>query len=85
MRYDYMVKVNGVYYKAGEDVPTGASSKPVEAPKDDVKGGAKYTKEAIQKMKVADLRKLAQENGVKDVDESTGTELKEILIEKLCK
>lgn len=26
MKFDYMVKYNGVYYNAGEDVPTGASS-----------------------------------------------------------
>lgn len=26
MKFDYMVKYNGVYYNAGEDVPMGASS-----------------------------------------------------------
>ena len=43
----------------------------------------KPTKSEITLMRVADLRNLAQENGLEDVDEYTGSELKEWLIKQL--
>lgn len=33
MIYEYNVKHNGVFYKAGEDVPNGMSSKAIDEPK----------------------------------------------------
>lgn len=30
MKFDYMVKFNGIYYNAGEEVPMGTSSKPAD-------------------------------------------------------
>lgn len=43
----------------------------------------KITKSKITLMNVAGLRELATKNGVENVDELTGSELKEILINKL--
>ena len=42
-----------------------------------------YTKTDINSMKVADLRKLATEQGIENADDISGTELKSILIEKM--
>lgn len=37
MVFETMVKYNGVYYMAGVDVPTGASTKPVEVKSEEPK------------------------------------------------
>jgi hypothetical protein len=42
-----------------------------------------YTKTDINSMKVADLRKLATEQGIEHADDISGAELKSILIEKM--
>lgn len=81
----HTMKINGVMYRAGEDIPS-PDEKPVEKveiKEEIVKDDApKYTKKDITFMKVANLRELAAENGVANPDELTGAELKEILIDK---
>lgn len=42
-----------------------------------------YTKTDINTMKVADLRNLATEQGIKNADDISGAELKNLLIEKM--
>ena len=42
-----------------------------------------YTKTDINTMKVADLRELAKQQGITNADDISGTELKNILIEKM--
>lgn len=84
----HTMKINGVMYRAGEDIPS-PDEKPVEKVEikeeiNEVKDDApKYTKKDIAFMKVAKLREIAAENGVENPDELTGVELKEILIDKL--
>lgn len=70
----HSVKVNGVWYKAGEEI--SPAEKPIPTPK-------RYTKKDITFMRVEDLRNLAKEHGVEDADNMTGTALKPLLIEKL--
>lgn len=88
MVYDHMVKVNGQYYRAGEDVPeidyTAGDENSLPFSDDDItfetQGDKKYTKTDINRMSVSELRKMALSTGVEDPDEMTGTELKEYLI-----
>lgn len=76
----HSIKVNGQWYKAGEEIaPAPVIKEPViEKPEK-----PKYTRKDITFMRVDDLRKLAEEQGIKDADEMTGTALKPLLIEKL--
>lgn len=74
MKAQYTVKFNGKWYKAGEEIPQNTTS---ESP--DFK---QYTKSEINRMSTAELQSLAKEHGIVDADETTGGELKKILIEK---
>lgn len=85
MRYDHAVKHNGITYPAGTDVPNGKSAElandvPAGAQEE---AGKQLTKTEINRMAVEDLRKLAAENGIKNVEEISGADLKKVLIEKL--
>ena len=71
----HSIKVNGQWYKAGEEIAPAPVIKAVEKPK--------YTRKDITFMRVDDLRKLAEEQGIEDAEEMTGTALKPLLIEKL--
>ena len=90
MIYNHLVKYNGVYYPAGTDVPVGV--KPVEEIKkvEEVKVVAEpikeiaYTKTEINRMSTADLKKLAKSEGIKDVADMSGAELKKVLIDKFA-
>lgn len=70
---DHLIKVNGRWYKAGEEV----FESPVEKPSPEK---TRYTKTEINKMNVSELRRLAAENGVKDPEGINGTDLKAYLI-----
>ena len=98
MKYDHLVKFNGVYYKPGEDVPVGEKNSSaesiakteakVEEPKveeivEETPATKEYTKTEINRMSTAELRKLASSVGITDVDEYVGSELKVMLIDKL--
>lgn len=88
MVYDHMVKVNGQYYQAGEDVPeiddmaVGESSLPYSD--DDItletQEEKPYTKSDIQRMKKAELLEIARNTGVEGVDDMTREELAEYLL-----
>ena len=68
------MKMNGKWYKAGEEI---SLAKPHEEVKQN-----QYTKTEINRMSTAELQTLALENGVDGSDEMTGAELKKVLIEK---
>lgn len=70
---DHLMKVNGRWYKSGEEV----SESPVDKPSPEK---TRYTKTEINKMNVSELRRLAAENGVKDPEGINGTDLKSYLI-----
>lgn len=90
MVYDHMVKVNGKYYQAGEDVPEiDMPEEEIELPFSDSdiefeerENGKQYTKTDIKKMKTADLQSLASKAGIENAFQISGEELKDILIEK---
>lgn len=69
MRYPYIVKQNGVYYKAGEEVPAFVAPQ------------AGYTKTDINRMNKDVLVEKAKEIGVEDAEEMSGNALKDLLIE----
>lgn len=73
MKYPYIVVKNGIWYPSGADVPedTVSSSETVS-----------YSKTEINRMPIAELRVLAEEEGIVDFGEKTGAELKKILIKK---
>ena len=52
-----------------------------EVKKDDTKEEKTYTKTEIFRMSNAELQKLAKEQGIKDVEEKTGSELKKLLVQ----
>ena len=87
MIYSHMVKKDGVYYKAGEDVPEKrAAGVPLPFSDDEIifetREDRKYTKTEINRMTTEELQELAAENGVEGAHGMTGGELKKILIQK---
>ncbi len=89
MVYDHMVKVNGKYYQSGEDVPEimdmAGSESPLPFSDNDIEleensAEKKYTKSDIQRMNKTELQELARNSGVEDVEEMTGQELKDHLL-----
>ena len=79
MQYGYDVKIDGKWYKAGEEVRTSPASVGSEQKTD--KTVQKHTKSEIQLMKVDDLKSLAESEGIENARELSGAELKKILIE----
>lgn len=68
------MKINGKWYKAGEEIS-------IAKPQEEVKQN-QYTKTEINRMSTAELQELALENDIDGADEMTGAELKKVLIEK---
>ena len=68
------MKMNGKWYKAGEEI---SLAKPQAEAKQN-----QYTKTEINRMTTAELQELALENDIDGADEMTGAELKKVLIEK---
>ena len=73
MKYPYIVNKNGVWYPAGTEVPDGNADKEVKTE------NQPYTKTDINRMRTADLQKLA--GGIENADSFSGEDLKKILIE----
>lgn len=71
MIYDHMVKYNGEYYEAGQEVPIGEP--PASFPENQSAyadeeigfetGPHRYTEEELSGMTVKDIRKLAEDMG----------------------
>lgn len=90
MVYDHMVKANGKYYQAGEDVPKikyeaeGENSLPFsdkDIELEENSAGKQYTKSEIQRMNTTDLQSLASKQGIENAFEMSGNELKKMLVE----
>lgn len=89
MKYDHMVKVNGMYYPSGTEVPdkTDRAVEETFPPYSDedivleTKPERQYSKTDINTMKSADLQNLAASVGIDGAEEMTGAELKKRLIE----
>lgn len=89
MKFDRMVKYNGIYYPTGADVPVEET--PVVQKKEEpiveqtevdnpLDLPIKYTKNEINRLSTAKLRAIALENGIFDADNRTGQDLKKVLI-----
>ena len=68
------IKMNGKWYKAGEEIS-------LAKPQEEVKQN-QYTKTEINRMSTAELQTLALENDIDGAEQMTGAELKKVLIEK---
>lgn len=76
MKFDHWVKCNGVWYKAGTEVPASSS---VET-KTEEKEQQLYTKTEINRMSKNELVELAKTASI-DHEGQSGTKLKAMLIE----
>ena len=88
MKYPYSVKYNGIWYAAGEEIPAAEPTKevvkePVNPIREEVKAEKTVTKTDLIRMNAAALKKLATENGIKDVDDKTRSELIQAITDKL--
>lgn len=78
MKYDHLVKYNGRFYKAGEEVPVGNSSTPpVTPPAQRVLKGF-VALEELKSYEPEYLKEFATKIGVKFTDETTHEELIEL-------
>ena len=68
------MKMNGKWYKAGEEIS-------LAKPQAEVKQN-QYTKTEINRMSTAELQELALGNSIDGAEQMTGAELKKVLIEK---
>lgn len=82
MKYTHTVKHNGVLYKAGTEVPASSTPKTNTDQTKTENNIQSYTKTEINRMSTDDLRKLAIEQGVENAKETSGADLKKVLIEK---
>ena len=77
MKYPYIVNKNGVWYPSGADVPEDTSPITTDNLTEKLVHNG-YTKTEINRMSTADLKELAEKNGL---DNSlSGAELKKLLI-----
>lgn len=68
------MKINGKWYKAGEEISLAKTQEEVKQ--------NQYTKTEINRMSTAELQELALENDIDGAEQMTGAELKKVLIEK---
>lgn len=70
----HSIKMNGKWYKAGEEIsPAKPQNKTTEQPQ--------YSKTEINRMTTAELQNLAAVEGIENAFETSGGELKKLLIE----
>ena len=77
-----IIKMNGKWYKAGEEVPEETSGQESSDEEIQMPEVFKYKKTDINRMSTADLKELAREHEVSNVDDMTGQDLKEYFITK---
>lgn len=75
-----IIKMNGKWYKAGEEVPEETSGQESSDEEIQMPEVFKYKKTDINRMSTADLKELAREHEVSNVDDMTGQDLKEYFI-----
>lgn len=87
MKYDHTIKLNGVLYRAGEEVPALSSktdnkdfssfmNEPVKAEEES------YTKEQIDALDEKDIRALAQKMKIYGAKTKSIAELRKLILEK---
>ena len=77
-KYPYIVNKNGVWHPAGTEISEDA----INTDKTTETKESQYTKTDINRMPIVELRELASANGIKVNEDTTGAELKKLLIEK---
>ncbi len=82
MKYPYDVKVGNVWYEAGTEIPDVEEVK-AEEPTVVEEPQKRITKSDVLGMRKADLIKLAEETGISEADEMTGSELKTALVKAM--
>lgn len=81
MRATHSIKINGKWFKAGEELPALNSYKEQEVKNTvDTKEKKSYKKSDIFRMSTAELQALAESEGIENATELTGSELKTILV-----
>lgn len=75
----HFTKVNGRWYRAGQEIPDFSDEKmpEIESPE------KQYTRTDINRMPVDELRKLAGETGIDGAESMTGADIKKALINAL--
>lgn len=81
MIYDHRIKYKGVWYKAGVEVPhrTNAEIDSIETKSTQ----SDINEKVINRMSLAQLRQVCEENGIEYVEEDTKSVLKAKIIERL--
>lgn len=82
MKATNMIKINGVWYRAGDELPADRTSKPIETLKSVNSGEPKITREEIDEMKYFALKSLAEKNGI-SVKDKPANKIRIDLIEAL--
>lgn len=80
MKFPYIVIRDGKWYKAGEEVPEGTPGQESSDEEIQMPEVFNYKKTDINRMSTADLKELAREHEVLNVDDMTGQDLKEYFI-----
>ena len=78
MKYDHLVKYNGRFYKAGEEVPTGNSLTPPVTPPEQNTTKGFLDLEDLKTYEPDALKDLATKLGVEFTEETTHEELAEL-------
>lgn len=73
---NHSIKVNGKWYRAREEI---SSAEPLK--KEQEQEQKRYTKTDINRMSTAELQTLAAEVGIDNAFDTSGGELKKLLIE----
>lgn len=81
MRATHSIKINGKWFKAGEELPV-LNEHHTERKEKTLDGKKSYRKSDISKMPAAELQELAESEGIENATELTGSELKKSIIEK---
>lgn len=67
MKYNHIVKVNGIFYPAGAEIPEQDKVEEIVPSDSDIMLETdihKYTKEELSEMTVKDIRKIAEDSGI---------------------
>lgn len=75
----HFTKVNGKWYRAGQEIPAFFNA---ETPENEAEENH-YTRTDINRMPVDELRKLAVETGISGAESMTGADIKKALIDAL--
>ena len=83
MVFDHKVKYNGKWYMPGEEIAEvdKTTSESFKVNNTESVGEKEIKKSDITRMSTANLKELANEQGIEDADDMSGADLKKVLIE----